>query len=1114
MREHRIAGGLVAGLVALVQLAGAGNLCTWTGGAGDGKWSSAANWDTAPVSGNNDLLAFRGDTALTVSNDVANFSVGGLIFSGSGAKSLVGQTVALAGRYIKASNNGGTANARSYSISNASPTVISAPLACVGDAGVVNCKSGATSFESKGTISIAAGKTFRVGDAYAWDRDAGAARHYTFSGPIDGPEGTIQFSSWSRAYVYLDAPVDVKDMSYDYPANPIYLPTQSRSVRIRSGTTAIWYGYLHFRAADTFAEDGMVLNWSPTYYQADRSSYQLNGHSQTIDRLGTSFINKVNDAEGNAISSASAATLTCRASANCTTFGIVRGALSFVWDPQGDYTCTFTNRVSDTTGSITVKRGTFRMTGACTFANATAIAVADDADFELKSTSATAALKGLTDLRLGARARFVVGTETVQTPFSAGTVVLRMKTSSRVEIPSGKMLNVMSALVDGIPLAAGTYTGAAAPGAGETALAQLVGDGTLVVAGGTGTLWTGAADANLGTAANWTAGVPTTSLGAFIYKEGTFTLNLADSPAAAFGDLTMEQDADGTGTLNIGAPLRFADSAVTLGRGARMTVGNGVRVDYACRTTAGNEDNVFTVKDGGELFIDGGTFVSSNLYGRIAVEKGGTLRMEGGEFHAAPPANKVYGNALYVNGGTVALTNATMRLGYNFNNGSDLATGRSLLIGGGATFLAHNTYLRLDQWFWRSSFGTGEAILSGTTTLSMHHYIRGGVTADRSGETARLVLRDSAKISGTQEFAVGDNVEGAKSYLVLESPGVTVSGSSGLQMGCNMGYGEIEVKAGYLVGGGAYGIHIGGQSPEDGQSKDGVHPTGVLKVSGGGVTGSGQIGGNRPFGIEVGDGTRIPITGTSHVTGRLEISGTGVVTNNVNNFMVGLGRADGTVTMTGGRLVANSGYPAVIGFCGGTGVWTQSGGTASFNADLNVGGASTNQLDRGGWTDANAPESCKTAKGRLEVTGGELSLTGTLGVSRDGEGTLRLGGAGRIVAAAATFTNTWDAVNGVTYPAHLAYTLTPDGAGELALTGAATLAAGTTLSVDLTGYSGRQTKFRLIQTPTLNADLAQLDISIVDTRATGERLDRIASIAKGADGLYLRLSRGTALLFR
>ena len=49
---------LAAGLAVPVLLAG--NTCTWTGGAGDGKWSSAANWDTPPVSGNDDALIFAG----------------------------------------------------------------------------------------------------------------------------------------------------------------------------------------------------------------------------------------------------------------------------------------------------------------------------------------------------------------------------------------------------------------------------------------------------------------------------------------------------------------------------------------------------------------------------------------------------------------------------------------------------------------------------------------------------------------------------------------------------------------------------------------------------------------------------------------------------------------------------------------------------------------------------------------------------------------------------------------------------------------------------------------------------------------------------------------------
>ena len=54
----------------------AGNVCSWTGRAGDGKWSSPANWDTPPVSGNGDELVFDTTSgAIVTENCVDDFDV-------------------------------------------------------------------------------------------------------------------------------------------------------------------------------------------------------------------------------------------------------------------------------------------------------------------------------------------------------------------------------------------------------------------------------------------------------------------------------------------------------------------------------------------------------------------------------------------------------------------------------------------------------------------------------------------------------------------------------------------------------------------------------------------------------------------------------------------------------------------------------------------------------------------------------------------------------------------------------------------------------------------------------------------------------------------------------
>ncbi|MDY0168320.1 MAG: autotransporter-associated beta strand repeat-containing protein [Thermoguttaceae bacterium] len=90
-----------AGLAVLLTVSAAARADdrTWTGGGGDNRWTTAANWfnTAAPVAG--DALFFGGTTRLTPSNDVAaDTSFAGITFnSGAGAFVLSGNRITLGG---------------------------------------------------------------------------------------------------------------------------------------------------------------------------------------------------------------------------------------------------------------------------------------------------------------------------------------------------------------------------------------------------------------------------------------------------------------------------------------------------------------------------------------------------------------------------------------------------------------------------------------------------------------------------------------------------------------------------------------------------------------------------------------------------------------------------------------------------------------------------------------------------------------------------------------------------------------------------------------------------------------------------------------------------------
>jgi len=94
---NKILLGLIAAFSASALFAG--NTCTWTGGAGDGNWATAGNWEDGvkPLSGNGDrvILSNTGSSAV-ISNGLGAISIDGLtITAGSQAFKLVGDPIEL-----------------------------------------------------------------------------------------------------------------------------------------------------------------------------------------------------------------------------------------------------------------------------------------------------------------------------------------------------------------------------------------------------------------------------------------------------------------------------------------------------------------------------------------------------------------------------------------------------------------------------------------------------------------------------------------------------------------------------------------------------------------------------------------------------------------------------------------------------------------------------------------------------------------------------------------------------------------------------------------------------------------------------------------------------------
>ena len=1060
-------------------VAAVGNFCEWTGAANDGKWGTPDNWNPAPVSGNNDVLVFDSATDLVTENDFENLSIGGIITCGTGAKTLNGNRVTFSGNCLPALNSGGSLG-RSYSISNCCSTTFNLAILCGGDVAVLGDQHPSRQkydVRFVGAVTMASGKTFRIGDAYAYNRDRSGDCSYVIDGKVGDGVGTLEVSGWNSTITF-NGDIDVQIFKTDY-ANTFYLPNRSRSVRVRSGTFTMFYAKPYFRAKDTFVDDGMILNWSNSYYEQSNCTWFLAGNSQTIDRLGAGF--DKDDDVGNGIASSSLATLTMKATAGCSTYGILKEKLSVVWDPQDNFTLEFKKRASSTSGSLDIRRGEFKLSDGATMLN-------------------------VPSLKLGSGASLTIVNPTGPC-FKAG-VEFDIAADATLNLPDGYEQTVAELLVGGNPVLAGTYSETADVSAGVKALAQIKGAGRLVVTDQSN-YWQGTVDSDWNKADNWVSGVPTEALPGVIRKPGTYAVEVNESPAAFSGDLTMKS-ASGLASLVIAAPIVFTNSTIEVGPNAKISVAANGRLDYVSPTCAVDAYlDSFRIHDGGEL-ASAGTVNATNLHGRIILENGGKLTLTGGMFFAVPPLGTRNSSAIYADNSFVTIRDTAVFTGSGYQDGTGNQKSGFYSGNGSVTEIGGTANLRLNQWFWGKVFGTGTHTISDTATMWGHGYIRGHFTAENAGETCTVIFKDNAQFSGFQELSVGVGVAGSTSILKVQD-NASVSPGSGFQSGCNNGYGEVVVSGGTFSGGATYGIHLGYKSPEDGSSPVSGHcPTGVLTVAGGTVNVKGSGANSHPLGLIVGDGSAVGSTAsgvTSRFCGFVNLSA-GTITHATGNLVVGCGYGYGRVTQAGGVFNGTVWTPTEIGFAGGEGEWLQSGGEAKLGGDVFVGGVATNfnstvAGQTAGWK--TCPCLRQDSKGLLSVTGGTFTLASgkNLYVSAFGAGTLALGGTGVITANEVVLTNTVDEANGKTYPATVKVTLSADGAG-LIRASKLVIAEGTKLIVDVGSYEGRSRAF---------AEAPVIEGAFQDITYIGANKDYGKVFARNGK-LYAGVQRGSIIFVR
>ena len=415
----------------------------WTGG-GDGlRWSDPANWGgVAPAAG--DVVRIGNDSGdtLSVSNDISGLSLAGIVCDGSYPVSLSGERVALTGGLLAWSNAVETACSMPIEFSPGSEPASSQMFF-----------GGAARFDAEVVSLGASGQFILAGPSNATFNasvlSAGQDVRFTMSGGSSSKDG--------RASFY--APVNFKNVIPDGFCYGAMLFYATNNV-VGTISPVLWT--CEAMCANAFAQ-GTVWSWGTYYIENNpgRSNFRLNGYDQTIDRFGGTY--RPADKQGAfldncyIVTSTGAATLTLKATADCSTYAHIWENVSVVWDPQGDYTLDFMERVHNGAGTLAVRRGTMRVSDNGAFAKMKAVNVADGAVFDLASTNRTTRpLNAATRITLGANARFVA-TNRTDAFIADGAATLDLAAGARFVLADGLSQSVKAASVGGIPVAAGTY---------------------------------------------------------------------------------------------------------------------------------------------------------------------------------------------------------------------------------------------------------------------------------------------------------------------------------------------------------------------------------------------------------------------------------------------------------------------------------------------------------------------------------------------------------------------------------------------------------------------------------------------------------------------------------
>ena len=1071
----------------LVSAALAGNVCTWIGGAGDGKWSTSGNWEGGTIPGAGDIAYLSGSNTATISNDVENLTINRIYFTNSVPVTLTGGKITLTGD-----------STVKMVWSNACPVTCYAPL----EIGTSSSSSQLNlMFDDSTTISNDVTSSSKNPVAFQMQKQY-TKRELHIYGSVSMPSATAYFQP-ANNLIRLYGPVAVKTLS-GWSSGP----TPAGYYHLYQPAT---YELLQINYRRVVCEAENVL--CPTAPVSWMGSHQgggldLNGYDQTCDRLGGVYYNGTNvpNEVQRSLDSDNPATLTVRATQSSNTYAIVKGKVSILYAPEdSSLVQTFSIRTNTTEGALIVSNGTVRIDAGSLWRNLPEIRVWKTGALEISAENGIA------------------------NPFPALKTVY-IQPGGKLKIPSGVALTAEAVLGLGVAVEDGTYSQNASGDIREATWIE--GTGTLTVTHvGSFADWKRPVTGVWSDGANWVGGTaPSAVLPAQVLNDGEdFTVrvsadaavatNLAAFANAAFGD-------PGETTFDVTALWPFERAWLSFGAGMKVEVGDGGHFRYDGGATAADGDAVtddrIVLKDGAQLTVkSGGAFTVTNAHGRVTVGSAGsagTLKVEeGGLFDFSPGEKNV---VIDVEEGGLVDVAGTMRLHRRNDNSANLLrmAGGEMLFSGDAFLQLHGDSNSIKGGVLQ--FGTGKTTFSGSARMeftgSLNYTASMIVGPTANGETAEVVFDGSSGISNSvQNLYIGSKNEAldGSSTLTMKKGSYWGYSNANMRMANHVVVGNLKGKGTLNVAGatilpGFSGIRAGyidSANNRDTEGEINLSDGALMVVYGQAGYGRSSAGSSdKPlkylYGTTAGYWLRAPsgVTGRPAV-GRINITGDTTTVDAIQgHVIVGAGAAEGTILMDGKEFTVvtnNTTYAEnkdgsvtfteyatnsvmAIGMLTGKGAFIQTAGRVLSNLRTYIGGCETNQYFDGAYI---TTDPCRigqrTAEGLLCISNGTFAATKEVYVGTDGAGTIQVGPTGTFTAKTLVLSNQTSSV--------MRFVFDENGfSGGVTVTNLV-IASGAKLEVDARGYTGMKTNFNLLKASSVTGDFADQDITITTDSAYG-----------------------------